>query len=68
MSEGKKNIVPEAWNGKYPFQVEVEKTGDIKSIKNAQKMLSKMGISWKKALDEKRRGSKRILLGWIDSG
>ena len=60
-SEGRKDIVPEAWNGKYPFQVEVERTGDMKSIENAQKMFSKTGISWKKVLDENRT---RILLFW----
>ncbi len=58
-SEGRKNIVPEAWNGKYPFQVEVEKIGDVKSIENAQKMFSKIGISWEKVLDQNKT---RILL------
>ena len=59
-SEGKKDIVPEAWNGQYPFQVEVERIGEIKSIENAKKMFSKIGIDWKKVLDANRT---RILLG-----
>ncbi len=51
-SDGRKNIVPEAWGGWYPFQVEVEKNGEINTITNAATILSKLGISWKIVLDE----------------
>jgi DNA modification methylase len=51
-SDGRKNIVPEAWGGGYPFQVEVEKNGEINTITNAATILSKLGISWKIVLDE----------------
>ena len=51
-SDGRKNIVPEAWGGGYPFQVEVEKNGEINTITNAATILSKLGISWKTVLDK----------------
>ncbi|MEK6984745.1 MAG: DNA methyltransferase [Nanoarchaeota archaeon] len=53
-SEGGKNIAPEAWGGKYPYQVEVEKNGDIKTIRNARKMLKMIGIDWKNEVDAER--------------
>jgi len=57
-SAGRKDIVPDAWNGRYPYQVEVEKEGKIKSIMDAKKVLSKLGIDWRHSLDE----SKIVLL------
>lgn len=62
-SDGRINISPEAWGGKYPFQVEVEKNGEIKSMKSAEKILSKMGISWKKALGENKT---KLLLDYLE--
>jgi hypothetical protein len=62
-SDGRININPEAWGGKYPFQVEVEKNGEVKSMKNAEKILSKLGISWKKALGENKT---KLLLEYLD--
>lgn len=53
-SNGRKDIVPEAWNGKYPYQVLVEKTEKINAIKNCKKILSKMGIKWQENLNEKQ--------------
>lgn len=61
-SDGRKDIVPEAWGGKYPYQVEVEKDGEIKIVKHAKKILSKMGISWRSGLDEKRT---KLLLSYL---
>ena len=29
-SDGRQNIVPEAWKGKYPYQVEVEQIGNLR--------------------------------------
>jgi DNA modification methylase len=51
-SDGRQNIVPEAWKGKYPYQVEVEPLGDIQTIKNAKNILSKRGIKWHKPLND----------------
>lgn len=53
-SDGRKDIVPEAWGGRYPFQIEVEKVGETKAIPKAKRILSKMGINWKNSLDQKR--------------
>ncbi|HCJ67104.1 MAG TPA: DNA methylase, partial [Elusimicrobia bacterium] len=63
-SEGKKNIIPEAWEGKYPYQVEVEKVGEIKIIKNAKKNLSQMGINWGRILN---KGKLDLLLNYIQN-
>lgn len=38
------NIVPEAWNGKYPYQVKVEPLGEIVPLKDAKKLLKKLGV------------------------
>jgi len=51
-SDGRQNIVPEAWKGKYPYQVEVEPLGDIQTIGNAKNILSKRGIEWHKPLND----------------
>ena len=53
-SDGKKDIVPEAWKGGYPYQVEVFRDGEIREVKKASNILSKMGINWKVPLDENR--------------
>jgi len=49
-SDGRQNIVPEAWKGKYPYQVEVEPFGNIQAMKNAKNILQKLGIKWHKPL------------------
>jgi DNA modification methylase len=53
-SDGQQNIVPEAWKGKYPYQVKVEPLGDIQTLKNARNILKKLGINWHKPLDDSR--------------
>lgn len=50
-SQGAKNIVPEAWKGRYPYQVEVSRNGTVHSFVGARKLLSGMGISWHDMLD-----------------
>lgn len=45
-SDGAKDIVPEAWKGRYPYQVKVSHDGKICSIIGAKKVLSSTGISW----------------------
>lgn len=49
-SDGRKDIVPEAWKGKYPYQVEVATLGNIGTTKDAKKTLRKIGIEWHKPL------------------
>jgi DNA modification methylase len=51
-SDGRKDIAPEAWKGKYPYQVEVEPLGNVQTIGNAKKTLQKLGIEWHKPLTE----------------
>jgi SAM-dependent methyltransferase len=51
-SDGRKDIAPEAWKGKYPYQVEVEPLGNVQTIENAKKTLQKLGIEWHKPLTE----------------
>ena len=43
-SDAKMNIEPEAWKGRYPFQVRVEPIREIIPIKNAKKLLKKLKI------------------------
>lgn len=38
------NIVPEAWSGKYPYQVKVEARGKIYPLKEAKKLLAALNI------------------------
>jgi len=38
------NLVPEAWEGKYPYQVKVEPIGKIIPLKDAKKLLNSMGV------------------------
>ncbi|MEM2760072.1 MAG: DNA methyltransferase [Nitrososphaerales archaeon] len=57
-SDGKKDIEPEAWGGKYPYQVKVKSNGEIKSVREAKKLFSKMGINWTDTLNE--RGTKLL--------
>jgi DNA modification methylase len=43
-SNGDFNIQPDAWNGKYPYQVKVKILGEIIKTKNADKILDKFGL------------------------
>jgi DNA modification methylase len=45
-SDGAKDIAPEAWKGRYPYQVQVSYNGKIHSVVGARKVLSTMRISW----------------------
>ena len=44
VSEGTLNIQPDAWKGKYPYQVKVEPVGERIVLKDAMKILNKMKI------------------------
>ena len=50
-SKGARDIIPEAWNGRYPYQVQVLRNGKVHSLPGAKKVLSGMGISWRDTLD-----------------
>src|ERR687885_2679084 len=50
-SQGAKNIVPEAWKGRYPYQVQISRNGKVYSLMDARKILSGIGISWHDVLD-----------------
>jgi DNA modification methylase len=43
-SNGGLNIQPDAWNGRYPYQVKVEVLGEKITLKNAKKILNRFGI------------------------
>lgn len=45
-SNGAKDIVPEAWKGRYPYQVQVSHNGKVHSLVGAKKVLSITGITW----------------------
>ena len=49
-SAGKKDIVPEAWGGKYPYQVKVTGNGKVHTAAGAKKILDRMGLSWRDTL------------------
>jgi DNA modification methylase len=50
-SDGAKNIVPEAWGGRYPYQVRISHNGEVHSFSGAKKVLSSNGISWHRMLE-----------------
>jgi DNA modification methylase len=45
-SDGAKDIVPEAWEGRYPYQVRISRNGKVHSLVGAKKILTSKGISW----------------------
>ena len=49
-SDGGFNIQPEAWNGKYPYQVKVELLGDVVSLVDAKGILNRFGLGRNKPL------------------
>jgi DNA modification methylase len=51
-SDGGQNIVPEAWKGKYPFQVEVELISSPQNLKKAKVLLKKLGVESHKSLND----------------
>ena len=44
VSDGGFKIVPDAWKGRYPYQVKVKPLGKIIKLKNANKILKKFGV------------------------
>ena len=43
-SDGKGDIEPKAWRGRYPYQVRVEPVGEVFPLEDARNLLSKLGI------------------------
>jgi len=50
-SAGDRDIVPEAWKGRYPYQVKVQRNGTVSSVRGAKKVLSAMKHNWHDPLD-----------------
>jgi DNA modification methylase len=50
-SDGGKDLVPEAWKGRYPYQVQVGSNGKVNSISGAKKVVSSLGPSWHEPLE-----------------
>ena len=44
VSDGDLNIQPDAWKGRYPYQVKVEVLGEKIALKNARKMLNEFKV------------------------
>jgi DNA modification methylase len=53
VSDGKINIEPEAWGGRYPYQVKVEPIGKLIPIKDAKKLLKTLGIKRSSPVNKK---------------
>jgi DNA modification methylase len=53
-SSGKKDIIPEAWGGKYPYQVKVSTDGKTaESIsRTSGKILKRLGIDWREPFNK----------------
>jgi DNA modification methylase len=45
-SGGAKNLVPEAWKGRYPYQVHVSRNAEVHSMKGAKRIFSRTGTRW----------------------
>ncbi len=52
-SDAEMNIQPEAWDGKYPYQVKAEPLGKIIPTKNAKKLLKTLGIERSSPMNRK---------------
>jgi DNA modification methylase len=50
-TDGGKDLVPEAWRGKYPYQVRVQRNGKVISVNGAKKIISTLVPSWHDPLD-----------------
>lgn len=61
-SDASVGIEPEAWNGKYPFQVKVGPVHEIKCLKNGGRLLEKLGI--KRATPVGRKALLKLLDLW----
>ena len=53
-SAGGKDLVSEAWKGRYPYQVQVSRNGMVHSLAGARKVLSNMGVNWREVLGDEQ--------------
>jgi DNA modification methylase len=45
-ANGAKDLVPEAWKGRYPYQVQASRNAKVHSVKGVKKILSEANASW----------------------
>ena len=50
-SAGGKDLVPDAWRGKYPYQVHISMNGEVHQTSSAKKILTQIGIGPHDTLD-----------------
>ena len=60
-SAGGRDLVPDAWKGRYPYQVRVSRNGAAHSLPGAKKILSGIGVSWRDRLDSEVASWLRIV-------
>jgi DNA modification methylase len=53
-TDGAKDIVPDAWGGKYPYQIRINAAGETKKIGGAKRILSRLGIKKLTSVDDAR--------------
>jgi DNA modification methylase len=53
-SDGGYNLEPDAWKGKYPYQVRVTLLEELISIASATRILSKMRIKWRDSINDSK--------------
>lgn len=61
-SDGGKDLIPEAWQGRYPYQVKVNRNGSIKCLKNAKKIISNLKIDWRNEIIDEEKTKILLLL------
>ena len=50
-SAGAKDLTPEAWAGRYPYQVQAMRNGSTNSLNNARKLMATIGPNWRDPLE-----------------
>jgi DNA modification methylase len=61
---GGKHLDPEAWKGRYPYQVRVRRNGKVNSIIGANKIISTIATAWHAPLDSPLAG---VLSKYLES-
>lgn len=63
-TDGGENLEPDAFNGKYPFQIRVTTINEMKIISGAKTLLSKLGIDWRESLGKNQT---KLLLDYFNN-
>ena len=63
-TDGGKDLDPEAWKGRYPYQVRVQKNGKVNSINGANKIISTIATTWHEPLGSTLAG---VLSKYLES-